>query len=383
MTIRVTAILILILMFWGCKGTTKKEEIKESPLKAIKKEPAYAFYVGTYTDGDSQGIYKYIMYDDGSLGQIGLAATSDNPSFLSFSPDRKFLLAVNEIQNDQGVGTLESYAITGDRLSFINRRSSAGAHPCFITTNKDGYVLVANYNGGNVGLLQLDDKGTLSDVLDVQQHAGKGTTDHQEGPHAHSAWFDNGTAIVSVDLGTNALWFSQLDTVHKKLVPSHPNILKMAPGAGPRHLTFHPNKKWAYIINELNATITLIKKNTQGIYETGTSTGTLPNTYTGDNSCADIHISPDGKFVYASNRGHNSIAIFKVDDVTGNLSTLGHESTRGDAPRNFSLSPDGRFLLVANQKTNSIVSFGRNSETGLLTYISKIKAPSPVCILFN
>ncbi len=360
---------------------TSYQNKKENDLQKDKKHP---FYVGTYTDGDSQGIYKYILNEDGTISKIGLAIKSENPSFLTFSHNKKFLLAVNEINTKGGAGTVESFSINGDKLTLINKSSSGGAHPCFIATNKSDFVLTANYTSGNVGLLKLNKNGELSDVLDLQQHTGKGSTDRQKSPHAHSAWFDfDNKNIISVDLGTNELWFSKLDTKQQKLIPSNPDKMAMSPGAGPRHLSFHPNKKWIYVVNELDCTITLLQKNNLGKYDKGASFSTLPEGYTESNTCADIHSSSDGKFVYASNRGHNSIAIFKVNINNGSLKLIGHRSTKGDGPRNFSLSPNEDFLLVANQLTNNIVSLKRDKNTGLLSFIHQIEAPTPVCILFN
>ncbi len=348
-----------------------------------QKDNNHIFFVGTYTNGESQGIYKYSLHNDGTLQNKGLAAKSDNPSFLTKSSDNKYLIAVNEINNENGLGTVESFLIKGDSLIFINKSSSGGAHPCFVAVNESGFVLTANYTSGNVGLLKINTEGELTRLLDVQQHTGKGTNKRQEGPHAHSAWFDTTeNNIISVDLGTNQLWLSHLDTLQQKLLPSDPNTLSMATGAGPRHLVFHPNKKWIYVVNELNGTITLVQKTDDGKYDIKGSFSTLPADYTKPNTCADIHISRDGKFVYASNRGHNSIAIFEVNTADGSLNLIGHESTRGDGPRNFSLSPDDEHLLVANQLTNNIVSYKRNKNTGLLEFRHEIKAPTPVCILF-
>lgn len=341
----------------------------------------YSFFLGTYTDSTSQGIYKYLLHGDGTLNQIGLAAVSDNPSFLAVSPDRKFLLAVNEINKD-GVGTVESFLITDDSLEFISRSSSGGAHPCFVAVNQDGFVATANYTGGNVGLLKLNDNGELSDVLDLQQHTGHGTTERQKAPHAHSVWFEpNSDIVISIDLGTNELLFSHLDATSQKLVPSDDYKINMEPGAGPRHLAFHPNGKWIYVANELNSTITLIKKSDNDKYIKSISVSSLPYGYAEPNTCADIRTSSDGKFVYASNRGHNSIAIFEVHS-DGTLRLIGNESTRGDGPRNFSLSPDEEYLIVANQRKRNIVSFKRDKNTGLLNFVSEIKAPTPVCIVF-
>ena len=347
------------------------------------KNTSRSFFVGTYTDGDSEGIYKYTLENDGTLNKVGLAAKSENPSFLTKSANGKYLLAVNEISNKDNVGTVESYLITKDSLQLISNSSSGGAHPCFVTTNDQDYILTANYTGGNIGLLKLRANGKLSSLLDVQQHAGKGTLDRQEGPHAHSTWFvPNSSDIISIDLGTNELWFSKLDTVITKLQASEPIKLKMADGAGPRHLAIHPKEKWIYVLNELNATISLIQKNDNDIYEEKSTFTTLPNDYIENNSCADIHISADGNFVYASNRGHNSIVIYKVNKLDGSLELISHEPTRGDSPRNFSLSPNGDYLLVANQLTNNIISFKRDKTTGLLEFVDEIVAPAPVCILF-
>jgi len=347
---------------------------------AIEKNDSYSFFVGTYTNTESQGIYKYTLQKDGILKRLGLVAKLTDPSFLTMSSDKKFLVAVSEIEP---IGAVESFLIIGDSLKFVSRSSSGGAHPCFVTTNNNGFVLTANYTGGNIGLLKLNEKGELSDLLDVQQHTGKGTTERQEAPHVHSTWFQpDGNTIISVDLGTNELWFSHLDIQSQKLILSDAQTLKMSEGAGPRHLTFHPNGKWIYVLNELNATVVLVQKTENGKYIKGSPVSTLPLGYTDANTCADIHISSDGNFVYASNRGHNSIAIYKVNANNGSLTLIDHQSTLGNGPRNFSLSPNDNYLLVANQHTNNIVSFKRDKNTGLLTSMDQIEAPTPVCILF-
>jgi len=370
-------IITTILIFTFLMSCQVKKEV------TLQNKNNYTFFVGTYTNGESQGIYKYSLQNDGSLQKIGLAAKTENPSFLTKSSDNKYLIAVNEINSENGLGTVESFLIKGDSLNFINKGSSGGAHPCFVAANESGFILTANYTSGNIGFLKINSKGELTNLLDVQQHTGKGTNDRQEGPHAHSVWFDpSDNNIISVDLGTNELWFSHIDTLQQKIIPSIPNKLRMASGAGPRHLVFHPNQKWIYVVNELNGTITLLQKIENRKYDIKDSFSTLPKNYTEPNTCADIHISNDGKFVYASNRGHNSIAIFKVNITNGSLNLIGHESTRGDGPRNFSLSPDDKFLLVANQLTNNIVSYKRNKTTGFLEFKHEIKAPTPVCILF-
>lgn len=341
------------------------------------KQQKMPFYVGTYTKGSSEGIYKYSLLDNGKIELIGLVAKSENPSFITKSADNNYLIAVNENKE----GTVESFKINDDSLNFINKSSSGGAHPCFVTVNNEGYVLVANYTGGNIGLLALGNNGKLSTLLDVQQHYGKGITDRQKAPHAHSVWFEpNDNNIISVDLGTDELIFSSIDSGKQKLIPSEPNKLKVKPGAGPRHLAFHPNENWIYVVNELNSTVSLVKKKKNN-YSLDHSISTLPKNYIEKSTCADIHISDDGKFLYASNRGHNSIAIYSIK-ADGKLKLLGHESTRGDEPRNFSLSPSNDFILVANQRTDNIVSFKRDVKTGMLEYVMEVEAFAPVCILF-
>jgi len=341
---------------------------------------SYSFFIGTYTDTESKGIYKLRMDEKGYFGELQLQAETVNPSFLCFANNGKNLLAVNEINTLDGAGSVESYEI-GEDLNLISRKSSGGAHPCFVTANDDGLVLTANYTGGNTGLLKVDKDGKLSELLDVNQHEGSGTVEgRQDAPHAHSIWFQpNKDRVIAVDLGTNELWISKISKDKFKAVEN--NRIQLSEGAGPRHLTFHPNGKYLYVISELDNTISQVQISKNG-YELVSNTSTLPVEFDGTSYTADIHISSDGKFLYGSNRGHNSIVIYEVSD-NGNLSFVGHESTRGDHPRNFSLSPDGKYLLVANQNTNNLVSFSRDETTGLLTFVDELKVPKPVCILFE
>ncbi len=380
----IPALCTILLITVNCKGPSP-ESAKDAVLKTPGEQTAdMSFYLGTYTDGESRGIYQYALSPDGGLQKLGFVAEAENPSFLALSPDERYLLAVNEVSNTDQTGYVSSFRIGRDTLTFLDQKPTGGAHPCHIAVNPEGYVLVANYSGGNMGLLKIKNDGNLSDLLDVQQHEGSGSHPRQEAPHAHSGWFTQDDGLISVDLGTNQLWFSEVDTQSEKFKPRTPLTLSMEPEAGPRHLTFHPNNPWLYVVNELNSSVSLLKKDPEtGDRKIVQTISTLPQGYDSDNTCADIHISVDGKFLYASNRGHNSIVIYSVDGATGELVLLGHEPTRGETPRNFSISPDGRFLLVANQTTNTIVSFQRNPTTGLLNYTDQIDAPSPVCILFK
>ena len=366
-------LIVSLLLLIACQYDNKKETVKEN-------EP-FPFFVGTYTANESEGIYKYQLNKDGSLDSVSLLAKSENPSFLTFSKDKKFLLAVNEIDDEQG--GIESYRISNDSLKLINRSKTGGAHPCFVSINKVGYIVAANYSGGNIGLLKLDNNGELSKLIDIQQHDLENIENKDKVPHAHASRFESASNnIISVDLGTNELIFSKIDTILNKFSASGSYKLKMEKGAGPRHFEFHPNGKWIYVVNELNSTVTLVQKSPGNTYEKASSLSTLPENYTDSNYCADIHISKDGQFLYASNRGHNSIAIFKVNEADGTLTLTGHSKTHGEWPRNFSLSPNDEYLLVANQHTNNIVSFKRDKTTGLLSFIDEINAPVPVCILF-
>ncbi len=367
-------LLILGSLFFVLK--TNKTIAKNN--KVHKLPTQTPFYLGTYTNGASEGIYKYAISNEGKLAALGLVAKTKNPSFLSKTANEKYLIAVNE----EEAGRVTSFKINKDSLKFISESPSGGAHPCFVTVNKNGEVLVANYTGGNVGLLKLNESGALSELLDVHQHVGKSITERQKAPHAHSVWFHpNSETNISVDLGTDELLFSTIDRKTQKLVPTGQNTLKMPAGSGPRHLTFHPNNDFIYVINELSSAVSLLKKNENNVYYVDATYPTLPKDFNKDNTCADIHISKDGKFLYASNRGHNSIAIFSIEKE-GTLKFITHEPTRGEGPRNFAISPDNNFLLVANQYTDNIIAFKRNVTTGTLAYISEIKAPSPVCILF-
>ena len=354
---------------------------------AEKAEPVnadgYPFFLGTYTEGRSEGIYRYRLNHDGSLDSLNLAARSTGPSFLAMGPAREILLAVNEV-DVRGSGTVEAWRIMGDTLAFVNRAQTGGAHPCYVTANADGWVLTANYSGGSTALHRLGEDGSLSPLLSTLKHEGSGSHPRQAAPHAHSAYFDPGTenGVISVDLGSNDLKFSQINIQKNELEYRSEALLKMAEAAGPRHLAIRAGGKFLYVVNELNSTVTVVRREPDSSYRALRSHSTLPADFEGVNYCADIHLSPDHRFLYVSNRGHNSIAVFAVSDADGSLRAVAHESVRGDWPRNFAITPDGEFVLVANQKSENIVSFKREANTGKLSYLNSISAPTPVCILF-
>lgn len=341
-------------------------------------------YVGTYTSGKSDGIYVYRM--DPATGQLERKSSSksENPSFLALDPARRFLFAVNE----KPEGSISAFRIdshTGD-LSFINQQSSKGADPCHLTVDKTGRsLLVANYTSGSVAVLPIQRDGVLGEAVDVQQHEGSGPCPQQKGPHAHCIKLDstNQHAFAS-DLGIDKLMIYRFNALKRKLEPATQVSAFLHAGAGPRHFTPHPNGKYLYVINELDSSLTTFKYNAQQATLTAfESVSALPRDFTGTSYCADIHVSKSGRFLYGSNRGHNSIVVFAIEPRSGRLSLVEHVSTEGKWPRNFTMDPSGRFLLVANQHTDNVVVFRIDEQTGRLTPIGQTaEVPTPVCLQF-
>jgi 6-phosphogluconolactonase len=352
----------------------------------------HLLFVGTYTNGESKGIYSY-RYDaaSGRLTPLGLAAETVNPSFLVADPSSQFLYGVNEVPDYKGATSGVVTAFTIDRntgkLSALNAVPSRAAGPCYIAFDKTGkYVLVANYTGGNVAVFPVLKDGRLGESSAFVQHAGAGShPQRQEGPHAH--WIettpDNRFAIVA-DLGLDKLLVYRFDAANGSLTPNDPPFAKVDPGAGPRHVAFHPNDSFAYAVNELQSTITGFSYDAKnGVLHPVQTISTLPKGFSGSNDTADIHVHRNGKFVFASNRGHNSIAVFSIEKNTGRLTLVDHFSTQGKTPRNFEIDPSGSRLLVANQDSGSIVIFHINPETGRLTRTGQVvNMPSAVCLKF-
>ena len=353
-------------------------------------------YIGTYTrkmafvEGKSKGIYIYRLDpNSGALTYVSEAPDVDNPSFLAIDPEQRCLYAVNEVGDfgGQSSGAVSAFAIdpkTG-RLTFLNQQPTHGAAPCHLSVEQTGrYVLAANYMGGNVCMLPIQDEGRLAPATDIVQHEGASVNpQRQMEPHAHSINLDpTNRYAIAADLGIDKLMIYQLDLAGGKLKPHHPPWTQIEAGSGPRHLDFHPSGAYAYLINELGSTITALAYNeAQGTLETLQTISTLPEDFKGNNSTADVHVSPDGKFLYGSNRGHNSIAIFAIDQASGKLTVVGHESTQGKTPRNFAIDPTGAFLLAANQDTDNVVIFRIDPQAGALAPTDHtIKVPTPVCL---
>ena len=349
-------------------------------------------YVGTYTEGDSEGIYVYRMHPTtGTLEFASIADAGENPTFLAIHPRRRYLYAVNEISEFEGKasGSVSAFAIdqTNGELTFLNRKSSVGDGPCHLVVDSTGnYVLAANYGGGSVCMLPILDDGRLGDAADFVQHEGANTASRrQSAPHAHSIVTDPANCYVfAPDLGLDKIMSYRLDLTAGKLVPNDLPYAAVKAGAGPRHFDFHPSRRYAYVINELDSTITgFTYDEASGTLNEIQTVSTLPDDFQGTNYTADVHVHPSGKFLYGSNRGHDSIAIYDVDETTGRLSSAGHEPTQGEAPRNFGIDPSGTFLLAANQASNTIVTFRINQQTGDLNPTGQItEVPAPVCLKF-
>lgn len=347
-------------------------------------------YVGTYTSGKSEGIYLYRMnVETGELRHFSTVKGVINPSYLAIDPQRRHLYAVNEVDdfNRQPVGAVSAFSInqqTGE-LVFINQQSSLGGAPCYLSVDRTGkFVLLANYHGGNLAVLPVQADGSLGAATEMVEHHGSGPDlQRQQGPHAHCITLDRANRYAfAVDLGIDKIMIYRFDESLGKLTPNKTPWAKVKPGAGPRHLVFHPNGRFAYVINELDSTINVFTyASAQGALTAVQTISTLPIGFTGANDCADLHVSPSGKFLYGSNRGHDSLVVFAIDGWTGRLQYIQHEPTGGKTPRNFVIDPTGRFLLAANQDSDTIHAFRIDLRTGRLTATGHVaQVPSPVCL---
>jgi 6-phosphogluconolactonase len=335
-------------------------------------------YVGTYTDADSEGIYRYdFNLKTGKLTNKMLASEATNPSYITFSSDKKLMYSVGEVDNFEGTksGFVTAYFVSKDgTLQFINKVSSNGANPCHIQLNNDNSkVAVSNYTGGTVSLHSVSKNGKISQAVQMINH-NKGTLQS----HTHSAQFFKNNLFIA-DLGLSIFSQYQFDNVHKKyqLKANY----EVENNAGPRHFEISQKGKFIYVINELNSTISVLKKKKDN-YVFIQNITTLADGFDGKSFCADIHLSEDGRFLYGSNRGENSISVFKINKKSGELQKTQTISTNGDWPRNFTLTPNGNYLLVANQRSKNISVFRVNKETGHLFFLHSVESPTPSCLLF-
>ncbi len=340
--------------------------------------------IGTYTSGSSEGIYVYRFNSEtGAFTKVS-SAKADNPSFLVVSPDQKHVYAVNENGNDKGSIAAYSFNQQNGELIQLNKQSSGGDHPCYVNIDGRGkWVVVGNYSGGSLAVLPVTSDGTLLPATQVIEHEGQSANkQRQDKAHVHAVVFSPDYRYLFVpDLGIDKVMIYSFDQNSGKLDPSNASFAQTEPGAGPRHFTFHPSGNYAYLMEEMSGKVNVFSYNKQGKLTSIQTISAIPADYKGSVGSADIHVSPDGKFLYASNRGEsNTIAIFSIGE-DGKLKLVGHQSTLGKTPRNFNLDPTGRFLLVANQNGNNIVIFRVDKKTGLLSPLpNQIEVPNPVCI---
>lgn len=376
---------LLLSVAFVCQSSLADESRLTSPGKVLA-------YVGTYTRGNSKGIYRFWLdLKTGQPGKAELATEASNPSFLAIHSSSKWLYAVNEVgrfrdqDNSGGVSAFAIDSTSGD-LKLLNQQPSRGGAPCHLVVDKTGkFVLVANYSGGNVAAFPIRDNGSLAKDSAFIQHTGSSVTPRQKGPHAHSINLDAANRFAfAADLGLDQVLIYRFDPSNGSLTAHDPPFAKVKPGGGPRHFAFHPSGKFAYVNNEMTSSVTGFAYNAkQGSLDEFQTLSTLPADFTGNNSTAEVQVSPNGKFLFVSNRGHNSIAVYLIDQQTGRLSAVEQQSTRGKTPRNFAVDPSGQFLLAENQQSDNIVVFRINQDSGKLTATGHtVDVPSPVCVKF-
>jgi len=363
-----------------------------SVISAGAADKSFYVYIGTYTKGLSKGIY--VSRFDASTGVLSkpeLAAETTNPSFVAIRPCHQYLYAVGEMAQFDGKksGAVSAFKIdpaTG-KLVLLNQSESRGAGPCHVSVDKTGkYVLVANYSAGNAAVIAIKEDGSLGESTAFVQHEGSGPDEkRQKGPHAHSINLsaDNRFAFVA-DLGLDKVMIYKFDQAKGTLVPNEVSFATVQPGGGPRHFAFHPCNKYAYVINEMGNTITVFSYDVSaGTLKELQVVPTLPADFKEKSFTAEVVVHPSGKFVYGSNRGHNSIAVFSVDQSTGKLTFVEHVSSKGKFPRNFTIDPTGGWMIVANQDTDNVLVYKIDQSTGKLTYAEQEYAVGmPVCIRF-
>lgn len=356
-------------------------------------------YVGTYTERGSKGIYAYTFDEStGSMMPLGLMAESVNPSWLALDRSGRHLYAVNEVSEFKGKPTGAASAFAVDpvthKLTLLDQVESGGAGPAHLSLDSTGkYVLVANYDGGSIESIRLKSDGSLGEVVSRVQHKDdqQGTNTVRAGAdkprvsHAHYIKAAADDRFVTVnDLGLDRVFVYKFDPAKGTLTPNAPPYVKTQPGAGPRHFKFHPNGRFAYTTNELNSTVTAFSWDAKrGVLTPLQTVSAKPDNFTGKNDCSELVVHPSGKFLYAANRGHDSIAVFSIDPEKGTLTLVERVLTEGKTPRNFNLDPTGRWLIAANQDSDTISVFRVDQQTGKLTSTGKpVQLPSPVCILF-
>lgn len=358
-------------------GNTEADEAETGLVQLV--------FIGTYTWGTSKGIYVYKLDTaTGSLSYLSESPNTSNPSYLVVHPNKQWVYAVNE--NSTGTITSFDFDTITSEITYKNSVSSQGNAPCYINIDNSGkYVLVANYNSGNITVCPINNDGTLDVSSSTNQHTGSGpVSGRQDSPHAHMIIQSSNNFIYSTDLGIDKILVYNLDTI-SGVISTVGSDVATIPGSGPRHIAFHPFHPWAYTLCELSGTIeSYTIDNTNGALNRYDTISTLPAGVTAAAASADIHITPDGKYLYASNRGsNNNIAMYSIDQISGKLTLLGHQPTGGTTPRSFAIDKTGSFLIVACQDNSKVITFRINKSTGLLISTGQqISVPNPVCVKF-
>ena len=362
-------------------------------LKACSSsDHGYIVYVGTYTGDGSDGIYACKFNPvDGDLGPVRLVAKTDNPSFLTTDPDGRFLYAVNEVDSFQnepagGVSVFEINRESG-KLALLQQISSLGKGPCHLSLDKSGrYLMVANYNSGNFSVFPVRYDGSLGENTAFIQSTGSGAdTVRQTGPHAHYIQGTGNNKFVMVaDLGTDKILIYRFDPATGELTPNNPAFVALDPGAGPRHFAFAPSGNFMFVLNELSSTVSVFDFDQDSAkLQVKQTISTLPEQFTGMNTAAEILAGHNGRFLYVSNRGDDSIVVFYIDKDDGSLTFVDRVPCGGKTPRNFEIDPTGQWMLVANQDSDNIMLFQIDQESGKLIQTNRsVDISSPVCIRF-
>ena len=356
---------------------------------AQKKAPStYDLLIGTYTKGSSKGILVYRFYaESGKLAYLSQIEGVSNPSYLCVSKDNHFVYAVNEDGKDGGVSSF-TFQPNDGKLTLLNKQKSAGADPCYISVDEDRKnVFVANYSSGSLAVLPVNKDGSLQEPSQVIQDAGKGPdASRQEGPHVHTAFFSPGEKyLLYTDLGTDKLNIYRYHSSRPQpLSPSTPAFVSVKPGNGPRHVTFSPDKKYLYLLQEMGSAINVYDFNGGNPKEVQT-VKMLPDGFKGTNGAAAVHITPDGKFLYATDRLEASgLLVYSINQENGQLTLVQRQSTFGKNPRDFAIDPTGRFLIVANQDSDSVLVFRIDGGTGkIYPTPTRIEVGNPVCLKFT
>jgi 6-phosphogluconolactonase len=344
--------------------------------------PKIIGYIGTYTKGDSKGVYSFTLdTETAKLGDIRAVAELDNPTYVNLSHDNKTLYAVVKEGDKGGVASYAINSQTGD-LTKLNSQVNEGASPCHVSVDRQNrQVVTANYHKGTIESFLVNEDGKVNPVASIMEHTGEGPHERQEKPHTHFSGFTpDEKYVVAVDLGIDKVITYKIED--GKLEEAHSLLVKA--GSGPRHITFHPNGKYAYVMTELSNEVIALSYNAEnGIFTELQYISTIPSDFTENSQGSAIQISSDGRFVYAGNRGHDSIAVFSVNQTNGELTFVEYTSTEGDWPRDFSLDPSEKFIVASNQESSNLVLYARDMETGKLALLqSDVTVPYPVCVKF-